>query len=491
MMLAIVILILSSSTQATSFAPIEIYNRCYIRMTRTVPKPDSILYRAVLSGTKSPTQACLELFDQAQMGSNGILVQRMNSEAQAIVKTFHDLHISWFQSKTYSPGSSASFLVRDVEEPALFFTRATFMKDQPFRSVVTLNTGLQGVRDQNVYPNELSDFMAQTILRYPATSAYASAQDVVLAYAPGEYDSEARRFRSGDPLRYNLPLAAMVESGRLVGIKSASSDLQFPKFRLLPNVSAELNEAVATIYAPFSFNRHFGGGVIGSQNFLLANANLLQSDIPDGLDIINRRIGGRIFQDLLCHTLPTLAIADVRAEIKPLSEYTFQRQGTCMQCHSSIDGVSTTLRNLVYYQSAPPSADATVGKQITGIASLPVRANSSVWALQEPTGRLHYRENLTNAVVDTPVSSISAVGEQLANQNDLYLCAASRYYSFFTGINVDLSAPSSRPIDRYHQDIVRRIGDVLKETQSVRSALEQIFMSRAFHKRNSLAESVQ
>ena len=117
--------------------PVQIFTRCYIRMVRNFPAENDALLIAVKNGSKSAPAACIEVFERAQFTNDGVLKTRSSPEAQAILKTFHDLHGSWFLSKLiYSrPGT---LLIHDTEESPLYFTRAAFQPKVEFKSVITL-----------------------------------------------------------------------------------------------------------------------------------------------------------------------------------------------------------------------------------------------------------------------------------------------------------------------------------------------------------------
>jgi hypothetical protein len=242
------------------------------------------------------------------------------------------------------------------------------------------------------------------------------------------------------------------------------------------------------IFNNFKANRHFGGGVVGSQTFMLANANLTLNQVPLDFTLINRRLTSRVFEDLLCHQMPTLSDVDVESEVKPASNYMFQTQSTCMRCHSTIDGMGTTYRNFVSFLTSGSNDVVSEGIPFTGMGKLEPIAGATLWHLQQPTGTLHYRENLTGRRIKEPISSLELIGSKLAEGNDLYLCAAKRYYKFFTGIDVDITQPAKAELDKYHQDLVVNLGKTLKSKQSVREVVKGIFASEPFRARNYLVE---
>lgn len=478
------------SLDAGSLKPIEVFKRCYIRMVRNVPNETDALYKAVAAGTKTADVACQELFDRAQFTAAGVLQKRTDAEAKSILRTFHDLHTSWFQSKTHTL-NTATHLIHDSEEAPLYYTRAAFQPSAQVSTVVTLNTGLRGVRDQGTYPVEASDYLANRVLRYNALTPYAASPDLHLSYSHLSHDGT--RYVSGGTRPLVIPGNMITEFGDLAGVNVART-LTFPSFRRY-NASAgepDVELSVRETLTNFNANQHFGGGVIGSQAFFKNNANLTPGRLPNEYLYINRRLTARVFEDLLCHQLPTLSDADVAAEVKPTSAHPFQQTSSCMRCHSSIDGMGYGFRNMLLTTSAGNVRDPamSVGETIQVATSIKPRANATTFGAMVPEGRLHYRELITGTRRDMKFKSIAELGTQIAAGQDLYTCVAKRYYQFFTGVQVDLTqkAPASKALDKLHQDKVLALGKSLKTHQSVRTLLKEIFASDAFRASDYLSE---
>lgn len=492
-----VVITFCDQTRASEMSAIEIFNRCYIRMTRQIPDESSQLYLSVESGAKSAEAACMEIYDLASLSADGIMVNRTDAVSKRVLKTFNDLHISWFQSKVYATTIvGGSLLVRDIEEPALYFTRAAFLSRAKFHSIVTLNQGLQGVRDQISYPVEINNFESQRVLRYGATMPYAMEKDLIISYDNILYNPTRNRYTTSGVLPTRLAGEQTVETGALVGIKPAAL-VRIPSNVPFPSISPEVVTSLKSLSADFNLNKHFGSGIIGSQTFLMANQNLSNREFPDKLTSINRRISSRVFQDVMCHQMPSLSDADVKSEVDSSSPYMFQQQSTCMRCHSSIDGMALSMRNLIHFSSsANASSRQTTGVPISGLVQMPVVTGASTFALQPITqtpyiASLHYRELLSSKVIKTPLVSINHIGTEIAKTNDIYLCAAKRYYKFFTGVDVMLHQKATETNEKYHQDTVIRLSATLKSKQSVRELINEIFKSETFRTRNYLAEKIQ
>lgn len=469
--------------------PTEIFYRCYARMVRGVLNPDHPLLKKVQESKISAPAACIELFESAGFSSDGVLKNRTSKDAQQILKTFHSIHQEWFSTKLNMSSRSANYLIRDLEEPALYFTLAAFFPVIEFKSIVTLESGLQGIRDSATNTTDLASSRA---FRIPSTMPYHGNPQLHLAYnedtlLPLTVEEVAKGLTQ--PYKYNRPLKAylisdVTEHGTLVGIKNARSII-LPAFaggfNLSSALAPDLKAVIESRRTNFEINAHLGGGIIGSQTFLLNNSNLPRQRLASGYDYINRRIPTKIFEDLMCHELPTLTSKDVEKEVFPTSPHTFQTSTSCMQCHSSMDGAALGLRNLYVFMTAPnPTIKQTIGLNADGFSRLPSAANAKTYALTPPIGRLHYRELLSKTLVSNSFTNLTELGQLIAQGNDIYTCSAKRYYQFFTGINVALNKKATSKRDRYHQDLVLKLGQKLKTTQSVKELLREIFASRTF-----------
>ncbi len=476
--------------------PAEVYKRCYIRMARMIPKANDPRLLRVQQGKHSAANACVSLFESAELGRADIMKNRTSAEAKSVLKTFHDLHQSWFSIKLSAVNNPVNYLHRDFDEPALYFTRAAFAPQVEFSSVVTSKNGLAGVRDPAI---QLNDFAANRIMRYSQNLPYANPTTLILAYVQhSEVPRTPAAVTAGLPLQYvqsNVPrrLEQTTELGELVGVRSVSS-LNLPNFSFGVSLNSsrtapEVKAAIVKMGQTADVNAHLGGGVLGSQVFYLSNANLNIGVFAEDYKNINRRISDKVFTDLLCNDLPSLTEADVRSQVKVNSPYTFQRQSTCLQCHASMDEMAMVYRNNFIFSSA--STRQLVGKAIQGVGQFPASPSATLFALRPPAGQLHFRElissgNYRRSVVRSDFSNLESLGQKLAGANDLYRCASKRYYRFFTGIDVDLTRRADSKMDRYHQDLVLELADKLKSTQSVKSILRDIFSSESFQTRSYL-----
>jgi hypothetical protein len=267
-----------------------------------------------------------------------------------------------------------------------------------------------------------------------------------------------------------------------------------------PALTAELNSAISTAKLNVNINEHFGGGVLGSQLFILKNTNLNYSitggSTNDKESVVARRIPRKVFEDLLCHKMPTLSEDDVIGEVIASSPHGFRQSSSCMACHSSLDPMAYMFRNLVAYRTADNhlsgnSAVRAVGTVINGVQKLPVSLSSSIFALQSPVGSLNYRDHANN-LVKKNVNTLDELGLELSQSHDFYRCTAKRYYEFFTGNNVNLaprnlSEAQNTKQAQFHRNKVYLLAQRLKVSQKLSSLIQEIFDSEAFTHRNYIA----
>ena len=449
----------------------ELYQRCYIRLVRKPPMEADPLLVRVKAGTLGAEQACLSLFDRGLFeASTGRVKNPADTEAVEIVRTMHDLHRSFFQSRRFAgSGSGAAQLstaiVKDMEEPALFFTRAALLSGTRVDSVLKLNSGLKGLRERPA-TSKLNNFEAQ---RFARMTEFPSAMS--LSYAQ-------------PPVGLAVDDSEIVETGTLVGV-AATTPLRVPSM-LLPGIgNAELRTATVAATTNVDLRKHHGGGILGSQGFIMSNLNVPINRFPEGEGEINRRLTSRIYQDLMCHEMPTLETQDVEGDVIRGSQYAFRNDASCMRCHSSLDPLAMTYKNIIQLSSSRDvSAQNREGMPVVSMISVGTKAGSTQFNLQAPTGQLRYRELLTGALIEHNVTNIADAANKIASGKDFYTCAAKRYYKFFTGIDVPLRpldpASTTFELDKVHQNKIVELANVLKTSQSVRTLFSEIFKSEAF-----------
>ena len=120
---------------------------------KRIPLSDSRLVQ-INSGDMSGIDACMDLFNKASLTDGEIisgewrLKDSGSSEGQRVLKTFNDLHRSWFTNILF-PAPNWWFHTEDLienGEAALFYSRSLFSDEFDFESILKGDDVLGGVR---------------------------------------------------------------------------------------------------------------------------------------------------------------------------------------------------------------------------------------------------------------------------------------------------------------------------------------------------------
>ena len=174
------------------------------------------------------------------------------------------------------------------------------------------------------------------------------------------------------------------------------------------------------------------------------------------------------------------------------------RQGvSCMQCHSTMDQMARTTRNLFRARSANHCGSG-AGRGFAYIQEFTASESQhpneySGWIdepdhafhLRQPLGRLYYRTTKGD-LINRKVSNINELGEALAENDDLYICAAKRYVKFLTGVDVpmfdpgDINAPDVSEAQTAYIEFVKAMGSELKTNGDPQVIIGKILESDSF-----------
>lgn len=497
---------------------IEIFNRCYNRFVKK-PLPVSgnskgfVLADAVRKGQKKGAQACSELIVYADLNASGVLTNKDADEARRVMETFHGLHISFFSTPamtTFTNIANMTILLKDIDEPALYFTQALFANKDPV-SILTANQSLRSVRESNYVAN--SNYTTISIPPFHAASYPASSDPRMLLV--WDHNTSSRDQRRASDLIYlrdvaykaqiieagddaakkaivdsaisaaanttrnlmtqNIDDSRFIGQGALLGIKPQTS-LMAPIQPIRTSIAANGQTAAITAdYQNHDLHWHMGGGVLGSQMYMLKTTNLGVNSIIGGTSANDpytnspRRFTSKIFEDLLCHTLPTLTEADVTADVDAKSAHGFKQSASCMRCHSSFDPLNGVYRNILVGQTGNPLNNEARfvparerGSPVLTLVKMK-STTENIYALKTPSASLRFRDH-KNSYVNTSVNSVAELGSTLAKNGDFYRCTAKRYYHFLTGVNVNLTSSDKElsATAKKHKDFVYLLGRVLQ-----------------------------
>lgn len=490
-----------------------IFVRCYSHFTGSRANYDHPVRAAVRAGSTSAVDGCMQVFDKA-MVSPGTrqIASSTDMDGVRTLNTFFSFHKSWFEFKDMSRSPQGGHLkyLYDAATDACFLTHALFSGTgiQPgtnayqntydYRNIVTSNAEVQCRR------TELTKFTPYNYFSYTAPE-YANYSTWA--------NSTGRGFILGTYERAPYDHTWYSRTGRPITTISHFGGGQ----------SENLKD-----YMPHTH----GGGLLGSKSFILKYGQYNRR--TDGSTYVRRRITNHIMEELLCRKAPFRRIEDVSGEVADfnsahpsIGNLPFRNDATCMSCHSTQDGLAGVYRNIATTGSqgyndwndngvfGRPDGENNYnrlkdGNDRTAVVygydvSQPslnrephMVVNDNRYTFRPARGTLVYRsfdgseiyhEISPNGQSSYPAGEgIQALGQLLSQGNDLYVCAASRYFEFFTGIEVNLNDPGdsrNAPLseaDEQYKALVVNLGLNLKSHQSLRALVKEIISSPIYRK---------
>lgn len=450
------IFIITGELQAASekLSGIPLFVRCYMHLTQTFPSKNNPYRLKVESGQMEPIAACLAILNKTSLSGNsvGVQVDSSDQEQVELLNTFHRLHYSWFSNRYYP--EILDYYIRnvgnvfDASNPALYLTRALLDPTFNFDQIFTGDLTLRGVR-----------------------KAYAQTNSIV---------DLPSRSSSNDALQ-----GIKYPGGReLLGVEELSKDISH-------NVMAEKSGSDPTLVAkaPIVINTHWGGGVLGSQVYMLQNIQGSSIHyLTDGGVKSNRKWSRSVIQDFLCRELPILRDQDVGQFVLGNSSLTYRNSKGCVKCHSTMDPMAAVTRKVQYtrvsafYNDGGSYAFLTKPTAVAGDASYFPSAPDKSFYARPAKGHLMLR-TYDGKLVYKEVTGLEQLAQEMIKLNDPYVCMAKRYFEYFTGISVNLSDikdpankdfPSLSKSDQFYRDAVIDLGLNLKINKNPKKLIENI-----------------
>ncbi len=486
-----IFLLLSQFSLAQDLSSVEVYSKCYSRLSDFPVEINSEEYKKVAEGTLDPIDACTKLLDRAtfkKSGNRHILKDENDVVARSVLRNLNQFHISWFTSlgEYINISALSSYNYSDATEPALFITDTLF-SDSNFKSILTRNQSVRGIRKGDtpttLYTVDRTEFSNRPLVTGPFER-------------PGNNITEGN-WEIVDLLR--------VPQGYLIGIESAPKlevKLRFGYYKDRVT-SSDYTSAVDDL-THVDLTENYGGGILGSQPYITSNSESFGR--PDGGNRVYRRLANNTFNDLMCLTLPTLLNSDVDnyMEKYKASELSFRRDQSCARCHATLDPFAHTLRNISFVNTTTNgyrdllradgvnnALNMVIPKKYKVRVSAQSNADSdNIYIRRSPKGHLYYRDydgNLIDELVTGPVE----LGQKISEQNDMYVCAAQRYYKFLTGISIPVANQTGTSFYLKHRQKIIELGLKLKEHGSLKQLITDILKTPAFQTRNPALELEQ
>ena len=216
--------------------------------------------------------------------------------------------------------------------------------------------------------------------------------------------------------------------------------------------------------------------------------------MDDG-EAMHRSWGEAVFKDLLCRDLPVVRSQDAISFVRENSDIPFRQGISCMQCHSSMDGLAKAVSNTSIVR-ADTTGDRNIGlstahvyKHETTEAPLWEEVDRDPDHYRRPLSiHFYFRSAVDGRLHDRKFSSLDELSRYIVNNvEDFYTCAAKRYFNFFTGINVPLfdQGDLSNRIDlspemEYYHSMVLELGKDFRQDRNLYTLIEKIIASDTF-----------
>jgi hypothetical protein len=430
-----------SADPVPALSPVKLFERCYAHLTRMKVSKTSALYGRVSRGEITPVAACMEVFNSATLDASGMASQG-KAETHAVLRTFNDFHRTWFH------------------------------KDNIVEALASLSCGRL---NETVYDP------AEPALHF--TRALLSSNAKFTEALTGDLPMEA--------LRSSAPTNGNVQAGPLLGVR--------------PMSLAETEKTMQVAAAPnlVKYKNSMGAGFMGTKSFLALTLPPVKDLKSDGGVIMYRVWAKKALEIALCRQFPIVRKADAVAWVNPTSTVTFRNAAACMACHTTMDSMASTVRNVSFRNPGTTCDLIPIGANAASVtqppepfldSGIPVPDSDPLYTQRPATGRLYFR-SFDGTLRDVPVNDLNAFGDELVKSDDVYACVAKRYLEFFTGVSADLrdlGDPDVAPLglsDLHYRNQVIKLGQKLKATNSLKTLVEAI-LSMPLYARPSQREPV-
>lgn len=432
-----------AASRAEKLTEAGIYHRCHAQFTRSRAADSDPLLRAVKAGELGGADACARLLEGFSLPG------KVPEEKRGIFESFLALHSSWFPLRDFiqngSEGATSAYY--DNNEMGYHLNVALFGPGR-FDEIVTSNRTFVAKRKSDRKPTYFADPDFRGRFRKISTTPWVIA--------------------GGSP--WNPP---MVERGRIEAL--AVREGGKPSLVKL---------AAGNFF--LSVNGTFGGGILGTDTYLLLNSNQSPFEPSDNTFSALRRWSKSVMRDFLCREIPAIRPADAEPFVDKQNRASFRHYADCMLCHATMEPMALGARHIM--EIRPNGAmgfdfePRILGSFAVDRPPGPATNYDKESYRRPPEGRLYFR-NTMGELVDRQFFGLPELGRILTEMDDLYTCAAKRYFLFMTGIDVKMIDYSETPLsaaDRTHakyRSFVQELGRELKEHQSLKKLIASILHS--------------
>ena len=457
------ILILTSGTaSATELTARQLYYRCYAHFTGTqASSSDTRL--ASLDASASTDEAidqCMSLLASASLRSDGSIETQTAGEpdpiARRVLQTFNDFHHTWFSRWDFSADDKcATHEVYDVNEMSYHLTY----------NLLTGNHYSQTITSADTFESIRTGSQARNFFINCPT--YEERQNLTFVY--------------GDAETPYTPKTTAV--GRLDGIRPRQGH---------PTTVPEVFVNDQYLSNSHPMHASHGAGIIGTVPYLMLNMGRAPDSPPiDGGVQMPRRWSKSVLGDMLCRELPVLRAEDVTSMVQSSGTNIPFRGGTsCMQCHATMDRMTGGIRHLQLGFTNPSAAGGTLQlyahAQDGGLSAEqhPVESDSA-YHQRARRGQFLFR-GFDGTLHNVEYEGLEQLGQAIAGTTDFYICAASRYYQFLTGVTVpihdytDPAAPTPSDDELLHRERLVALGKSLQQHGDLTRLIREIISTPTY-----------
>jgi hypothetical protein len=456
----------ASNALAADLSAVSLLQRCTLQLTQTALPPSDPLITSVQNGA-DPIEVCIDqIFHAAKLveeSGNYVIPAATRPIGKQVLNTFHLLHSGWFHFRkpiaspvTLGPINSRMSSIYEPNAGANYFTRALFDDSVDASYFLTTQDYLRTMRDQGQVTDSI----------YLDAATDAASVDYL---------------GSGVNVLY--------DRGIPIGIrKLTTAQRTFDTPIIPPATKSQDNYPRNIVTYPTStitLFQHFGGGIMGLDYYLARTYDETAAIKADGVIEVPRKWGENIMKDIMCLDLPVVRESDAVPFVVPTADAPFRQASSCTACHVTIDRLAGLVKSLNYGERRTQSVWTTYvdttrwNKGDAGDYSWSSNYRTNFIAGGNPysnyykedhVGTLFYRD-FSGSLNNTRVDSIVKLGEVASQQVQPYLCAAKRYYQYFTGVDVDISDPGPNPkpltaSDQAHFDFVLGLANSVMNVQN-------------------------
>lgn len=451
----IVISGLSSSVVEAQLSPKAIFHRCYKQITQSYPSTNHALINDVVAGRLDPIAACMRVFDKASLTANGNkrIGNTGDPEALNVLRTMQQLHHSWLTNKTFPLGGLGYLDITkdifDYSAVSLYYTRALLAPNYKFSDVFKGNS-------EHLWSDRTNNSPERGPIRNFTKTQMPYKNNTV--FAP---------------------------KGVLKGITTYTQK----RLNYVDNQDNDGDKSKTDTNTTF-LDIHWGGGVLGSDIYVTMNADVGLNYRANGTTLMHRKWAKNVFHDFLCRELPVVRYSDAQPFVDSGSPIAFRNEVGCTACHVSMDRAASVIRtaNGIRQRNDGSQIVETYRKHgiSQGAESEWPKTNDGNFYRRPENGTFFFRTHNGN-LIDQEISGAQGLGDVIASIDAPYICAAKRYYQYFTGVNAnidDIADPqypnSLSSSDEAHRREVIQLGMQLKQHQSLRRLVEDILKKPQF-----------